>query len=34
MSKQLTLGVIISNRDFLPDSLVEFARLEIIEIFK
>lgn len=34
MSKQLTLGVIIGNRDFFPDSLVEFARLEIIEVFK
>lgn len=34
MSKQLTLGVIIGNRDFFPDSLVEFARLEIIELFK
>lgn len=34
MSKQLTLGVIIGNRDFFPDSLVEFARLEIMEVFK
>ena len=34
MSKQPTLGVIIGNRDFFPDSLVEFARLEIIELFK
>lgn len=34
MSQQLTLGVIIGNRDFFPDSLVEFARLEIIELFK
>jgi L-fucose isomerase-like protein len=34
MSNQLTLGVIIGNRDFFPDSLVEFARLEIIEVFK
>ncbi len=34
MAKQLTLGIIIGNRDFFPDSLVEFARLEIIELFK
>ena len=34
MSQQLTLGVIIGNRDFFPDSLVEFARTEIIELFK
>lgn len=34
MAKQLTLGVIIGNRDFFPDSLVEFARLEIMEVFK
>lgn len=34
MTKQLTLGVIIGNRDFFPDSLVEFARLEILEVFK
>ncbi|MDQ5930703.1 MAG: hypothetical protein QG594_2491 [Bacteroidota bacterium] len=29
-----TLGVIIGNRDFFPDSLVEKARLEIIDIFE
>lgn len=34
MTNQLTLGVIIGNRDFFPDSLVTFARLEIIEVFK
>jgi L-fucose isomerase-like protein len=28
-----TLGVIIGNRDFFPDSLVEKARFEIIEVF-
>lgn len=31
--KNLTLGVIIGNRDFFPDSLVEKARVEIIEVF-
>jgi L-fucose isomerase-like protein len=30
--KQLSLGVIIGNRNFFPDSLVEFARIEIIEV--
>ena len=34
MINQPTLGVIIGNRDFFPDSLVEFARLEIIELCK
>jgi L-fucose isomerase-like protein len=34
MNKTISLGVIIGNRDFFPDSLVEFARLEIIELFK
>jgi L-fucose isomerase-like protein len=29
----MTLGVIIGNRDFFPDSLVEVARKEIIEVF-
>jgi L-fucose isomerase-like protein len=29
-----TLGVIIGNRDFFPDSLVEKARIEIIEVCK
>ncbi|KPM47338.1 L-fucose/L-arabinose isomerase family protein [Jiulongibacter sediminis] len=29
----MTLGVIIGNRDFFPDSLVEKARTEIIEVF-
>lgn len=34
MSKQLlSLGVIIGNRDFFPDSLVEKARTEIINVF-
>lgn len=28
-----TLGVIIGNRDFFPDSLVEKAKFEIIEVF-
>ena len=30
----MTLGVIIGNRDFFPDSLVEKARIEIIEVFE
>ena len=34
MAKSTTLGVIIGNRDFFPDSLVEKARLEITAIFK
>lgn len=34
MSKQTSLGVIIGNRDFFPDSLVEKARLEIVEVFE
>ena len=34
MAKQATLGIIIGNRDFFPDSLVEQARLEIIEVFE
>ena len=29
----MTLGIIIGNRDFFPDSLVEKARTEIIEVF-
>ncbi|SOE21122.1 L-fucose isomerase [Spirosomataceae bacterium TFI 002] len=29
----MTIGVIIGNRDFFPDSLVEKARTEIIEVF-
>ena len=33
MSKS-TLGIIIGNRDFFPDSLVERARLEILEVFE
>ena len=31
--KQLSLGVIIGNRDFFFDSLVEKAITEIIEVF-
>lgn len=34
MNKTSTLGIIIGNRDFFPDSLVEKARLEIIEVFE
>ena len=34
MANPTTLGIIIGNRDFFPDSLVEFARLEIIEVCK
>ncbi|HMQ60905.1 MAG TPA: L-fucose/L-arabinose isomerase family protein [Flavilitoribacter sp.] len=34
MSKSTSLGVIIGNRDFFPDSLVERARLEIVEVFE
>lgn len=34
MTKTATLGVIIGNRDFFPDSLVEKARLEIVEVFE
>ena len=30
--KQLSLGVIIGNRNFFPDSLVELARVEILEV--
>ncbi len=33
MNKSPHLGVIIGNRDFFPDRLVEQARLEIIEVF-
>lgn len=29
----MTLGVIIGNRDFFPDSLVEKERAEIIDVF-
>ncbi len=29
----LSLGIIIGNRDFFPDSLVEKARVEIIDVF-
>ncbi len=29
----LSLGIIIGNRDFFPDSLVEKARMEILEVF-
>ena len=32
MSDQMTLGVIIGNRDFFPDRLVAEARAEIIEV--
>ncbi|MFM1913536.1 MAG: hypothetical protein RIR51_1379 [Bacteroidota bacterium] len=32
--KKQTLGIIIGNRDFFPDSLVEKARIEILETFK
>jgi L-fucose isomerase-like protein len=34
MNKQVSLGIIIGNRDFFPDSLVEKARLEIVEVFE
>jgi L-fucose isomerase-like protein len=34
MANKTTLGVIIGNRDFFPDSLVKFARQEIIELFE
>ncbi|MDH4460882.1 MAG: L-fucose/L-arabinose isomerase family protein [Flectobacillus sp.] len=33
MKANITLGVIIGNRDFFPDSLVEKARVEIIDLF-
>ena len=33
MSTKSSLGIIIGNRDFFPDSLVEKARTEIIEVF-
>ena len=33
MSKTSSIGIIIGNRDFFPDSLVEKARLEILEVF-
>jgi len=34
MNKTITLGIIIGNRDFFPDSLVEKARNEILDVFK
>ena len=34
MGKTITLGIIIGNRDFFPDSLVEKARIEILDVFK
>lgn len=34
MRKKPSLGIIIGNRDFFPDRLVEKARLEIIEVFE
>ncbi|MGL4631229.1 MAG: L-fucose/L-arabinose isomerase family protein [Leadbetterella sp.] len=30
----MTLGIIIGNRDFFPDSLVEKARVEILDLFQ
>ncbi len=33
-NKQMTLGVIIGNRDFFPDKLVAEARTEILDLFK
>jgi L-fucose isomerase-like protein len=32
MKHEICLGVVIGNRDFFPDSLVEFARVEILSI--
>ncbi len=34
MANKTTLGIIIGNRDFFPDSLVETARNEVIELCK
>jgi L-fucose isomerase-like protein len=34
MKTQATLGIIIGNRDFFPDSLVEKARTEILDVFQ
>ncbi|SMC87255.1 L-fucose/L-arabinose isomerase family protein [Pedobacter nyackensis] len=34
MEKQMTLGVIIGNRDFFPDRLVADARKEILEVLR
>ena len=34
MAQKPTLGIIIGNRDFFPDSLVESARKDIIELFE
>jgi L-fucose isomerase-like protein len=34
MNQNISLGVIIGNRDFFPDSLVEVARVEIIDALK
>ncbi len=34
MSSPISLGIIIGNRDFFPDSLVEKARTEILDVFK
>jgi L-fucose isomerase-like protein len=33
MKEHISLGVIIGNRDFFPDSLVADARNEIIDVF-
>ncbi|MEI6946733.1 L-fucose/L-arabinose isomerase family protein [Paraflavisolibacter sp. H34] len=33
-NERVSLGVIIGNRDFFPDSLVEQARVEVIETFE
>lgn len=34
MKTTATLGIIIGNRDFFPDSLVEKARIEILDVFQ
>ncbi len=34
MANKITLGIIIGNRDFFPDKLVELARTEIIDVFE
>ena len=33
-TEKMGIGVIIGNRDFFPDSLVEKARIEILDVFE
>lgn len=34
MANKITLGIIIGNRDFFPDKLVELARTDVIDVFE